>query len=383
MDIIRYDFEDLFSLVTRILNSNDIVDPMILRDLKSELNAFFTESKCKDIIYTNNSDKLFFGVCVMPVFDTGNIYNIMQGEKPIRIEEYYLEIDSKLFSPQLELVAPEIAALLIHEIGHMVNTGAPIETLRKNVDQYLLKEDEILQITDVVHYHKILSFGVKDALRKITSIFERDDEEVIADAFMVSCGFGDYLESAFNKIVRSGLNTNRYFDNKFVVLSWCLRLYKDVKYKRIASIRSLNKFKELCACRLDKREMEVVIRSLERIDDSALLEASFVDTIGDKYDAIIRDMKRKGISSFESDYYEFALQANNIEYHDDALLMVRSVNSRISIIDDYISSEKLSPSDSKRWNDLLSRYMKLRDQISSKVTYKDKYSRINISYPQF
>src|SRR5574344_969576 len=81
--------------------------------LKSELNRFFSKAKCRQIIYTNNTDKLFFGMRVYPDVTGDDVTNILEGDKTEMIEGYYIEMDSKLFNPMLGLDEKEYTAILL------------------------------------------------------------------------------------------------------------------------------------------------------------------------------------------------------------------------------------------------------------------------------
>lgn len=375
---INYDFTDFEDIMEAIKKSPT---PSKMRELKEELNSFFKDSTCKEILYTNNTDKMFFGMCVMPVMDANMVYDIIQDTKPYRISSYYLELDSKLFNPLLKLTAKELVAILLHEVGHIVNDTTPIDTVRKNIDVYLDKTNSTISITDSIHYKELLAFGIKDAIRKVTSLFEREtDDEVMADTFVVACGYGNELDSAFDKIVAHSYSINRDVDNKIIVLSWVLRLYANVKFKRLSSIRALEKGKNMTASRLEVREMDNVIRRLNRIDNDSLLEGAF-DELKTKYNNTMSAIKYKGVRSFEDDLFEYSLRVKNVNTENDALLLLHQINTRMAIIDDFLRTEKIDPADKKRWFHLYDKYEKLRNILSSKSVYKDDYSRLYITYP--
>lgn len=374
---LSYDFSEFEKI---LFNIKANPTPNLLVRLKNELNDFFKDSTCKEVIYTNNTDKLFFGMSIIPVFYGGqDIYEIIQSDEPYRVKYYYVELDSKLFSETLGLSKGELTAVLLHEVGHMVNDSSPMTEVRSELDQYLAKNKEHITISDSIHYKEILAYGVKDALRKVTSLFEYKDEELIADEFVFRCGYGEELESAFRQICKNGYNINKDVDNKMMVLSWVLRLYKDVRLRRIAAIHTLNKGKALTASKLEKKEMDNVIRRLQRIDDDALLESTLSD-LQDRYRDSIRQLKFKGIRGLEDDLYEYNLRIKNLETEADALLALRQINSKMSIIDDYVSTEKLDENEKKRWYNLLNKYDMLREELSKKTMYQNK-TRLYINYP--
>lgn len=372
---IDYDFTDIENALFEIKQSPNSAN---LNELNREINAFFKDSKCKQVLYTRNTDKMFFGMSVMPVIKADKVYDIIQEDEPVRITEYYLELDSKLFSPTLGLSTREITAVLLHEIGHMVNDTSPVDKLRKELDMYLVKNNETIKTSDSVHYQEILAFGIKDALRKITSLFETDDDEIIADSFVVACGYGPELESAFEKVVKNSYRINKDVSNKFIVLAWVIRLYADIKLRRIVAIKSLQKGESYTASKLEKREMENVIRRLRRIDDDTLIEAVGFDLVADKVNSTMSRIKYKGIRSFEDDLYDYNLQVKNVQHEDEALELLHKINTRLNIIDDYVTSENISENERKRWYALINKYNKLREVLSNKSVYRNNYRRLQI-----
>ncbi len=377
MERIKYDFSE-FRKIMFALKSDQ--SPMRLNQLKVELNEFFRDSKCKDVIYTNNTDKLFFGMCVMPIVDGNTAVSILQSDKSERFNAYYLELDSKLFSPLLNLTADELVAILLHEVGHVINTPQPVEEVRNAIDVYLAKNKESLVISDSIHYREILAYGIKNSIRKLTSLFEYGNEEIIADEFVVMCGYGPQLESAYSKIVKNTGRINRDVSNKFIVLQWTLRLYKNVKFERIGALKMLNKGKSITASKLEIREMENVIRRLNKIDDDALLEAAVLEFKG--VNEIVRGMKVKGMRNLADELYEYNMRIRNIDDEDTAMLLLRQINLRISIIDDYIATEKLSQDEIERWSTLRDKYNLLREDLGKKKLYNKKFYGLWVEYPE-
>lgn len=349
-----------------------------MADLRDQLNKVYSDSKCHGVIYTDNTDKLFFGMCVLPVVNDKDAVTIMQSDDPLRIKDYYVEMDSKLFSPLLNLNSDELTAILLHEVGHLVNDASPVDTLRKQIDIYLARNGDTISITDSIHYRNLLAFGFSDALRKLNSIFF-SDEEIKADAYVVKCGYGDALESAMEKIQRSSWNINTDVNNKLVLLCWCLRLYKNVKLKRIPALRSIRKAKALTPSQLEEKQLERLDDSLRRIDDSALMESVLLEFT--KPNEKFREFKIKGLKGFESDYYEYNMIKRNITDQDEALYLMRQINTRISVIENYIETEQMSDSERTRWDRLYDKYITLRDELSSKLVYKDRFIGLQVNYP--
>ena len=106
---IRYNFDDLEMACAEIIDSDGRRG---LDKLKKELNAFFKDSKCRDIIFTR-SDSLFFGMCVYPHVDKEMVIEILQDDKKVRFSEYTIEIDSKILHPALSITPQEFLAMIL------------------------------------------------------------------------------------------------------------------------------------------------------------------------------------------------------------------------------------------------------------------------------
>ena len=54
-----------------------------LRSIKNELNRIFNDSECKEVIYTSNLDRMFFGIKVLPMIDADDIYDYLVDNESI------------------------------------------------------------------------------------------------------------------------------------------------------------------------------------------------------------------------------------------------------------------------------------------------------------
>ena len=86
-----------------------------LSDLQSELNRLFKMSYCESVIYTKNTDKPFFGMCVMPTLTQIDFNRVFLNNEPSNIatKKYFLELDSKLFD--IDLNNKELNNILLNE----------------------------------------------------------------------------------------------------------------------------------------------------------------------------------------------------------------------------------------------------------------------------
>ena len=378
----HYDFTSINNVFSEAL-SDGKMSASHQRTLVRELNRFFSDSKCMNVYYTENISKPFFGMIICPSIDDENIYTYLMGtDESLRLTKYSVEIDSHLFNPVLGLTGKEITAILLHEIGHVVNDATPIINARRYLDEYLAKNNETLKMTDSYHYREILAYALKDFVSKDRSIFYTSNvDEVLADDFVRTYGYGAYLESGMNKILKS--NSKLYqgeMNDKFTSFIWSIQLYKHMQYRRIPALRMLNKAKALTGSRIEKAEMENLIRRINRIDDDILMEGS-LSNIHNKIKNRMRKMRIDNMRALEDDYYEINMRIRNVEDEDDALYLMRQLNTRISLVTDFIESEDLSSSERKRWQDCLDRFTRLRTDLSNTMVYKSKDYGIFVAYP--
>ena len=376
----NYDFNDLLTIIDSLKQD---ADPDVLRNFAYELNMFFRDVKCEGVLYTNNTDLDFFGVYVQPVLKEKDVYPLLISDYTTTIEKYYVELDSKLFNPLLGLTNREILAIILHDIGSMINSSGPIDRAVKEIDLYLDTTNDVLRTTDNVNYVAILTFGLKDLLHKLTSIFTADlTSNVAIDDFIMSCGFINELNSAISKLKKFGyLNMFSEGGSPSAIIAWTIRIYNDIKGQRIRTIRLLRKAASYTPVRLVKREMNHMITALSRIDDSSILESVF-DDVKMKYQSMTKKFTMSSIKDIEEDYYDYAVTLQNVNDEDDALLLLHRINSRMSVIDGILNDDnpQISDRERKAFADLYERYNKLRNDVIAKKVYKRNYRRIYVNY---
>jgi len=359
-----------------------------LVDLKDGLNKFFNDSTCKGVIYTHNQDKLFFGVYVMPSIECDTVVKTITNGERLRVAEYYLELDSKLFEPYLNLNIHEITALIMHDVGALVSTSAPSEEVTKNIDQYLVDNHETLKLSDLVHYKEMLSFGFRDALRKCTAIFELGKYKMEDDTLAQYIDWTPYVKhivSALDKVSKVGWNFNREIDTRFVGLSWVLRVYRDVLGYRISAIKTLERMQELTPSQIEKKEFNNFARRLNRIDDDMLLESvtktkvvdPLLEEVRNNYFKLTTTNAIDELDFVKNDYMGTLMKEKNIENEPDAMPELMScMNRQMMMIKDYAEENEHNKSAFKQWNNIYKDLARRRNQLSKSKFYVPKRSMV-------
>lgn len=309
-----------------------------LSKLKNELNKFFNKAKCKEVLYTMNTDKMFFGMRVYPMINGDEALEILGDGKTKPFEYYYVELDSKLFDPMLGLDEKELTAILLHEVGHIVYDTGTIDEVRKAVDMYFAGTGDYADPKVSKGYKELIGYAMKDSVMKVGSIFSRfGNDEIIADAFVTGCGYGPYLESGVRKIMRSDTYLNKDVDDRLITLSWVLRLRSEFAIRRLPAIHTLNKAKHLTGSQLEKRELDYAVNLLNHMDEP--MTEGAIDAVKQRFSKKFNDFKVKGINAIKNDVYEFNVRLRCAESEDDLLYIIRAINRDVTILQDYLTED--------------------------------------------
>ena len=379
----RYYLPKLDNVCTRLLMSENKPTSSCLKELKNTLNGFFgKDAMCKEVYYTINTDKLFFGACVMPEISKEDAMDIVLTDKDVKVKSYCLELDSKL--TMMGLTGGELSAILLHEIGHMVLSDVPIKEARANIDKYFADKNEVLNVKESSKYSQLLIYGIKDTLTKITSLRYRNDEEVLADSFAIALGYGEQLKSALSKISHNALSSlSGVRQPKLVILDWVFRVYTNLKFTRIPAINTLKSAKSTTGSVLTKKEIDKTINSIKTINTDTIQEmANILEESTKKKNGFFHKIKMSGLRGIEEDIYEFKIRLKAAQTEDEALYILHGINNRLAILEDYIESNDLSDDQIQKYTNLIMEYRKLRDQVSNSKVFKRRNYGLWYDYNQ-
>lgn len=383
MPKIGYDLKNLDHAMAALRSSPN--SQSNLTRLRKELNNFFTEATCINVFYTKNSDKLFFGMAVYPSLTDEQVSAIALGDgddkDAIRVTQYSIDIDSKLFD-EIMLTDRELTAIILHEIGHLVADDSPAKIVQRNMDDFFRKERTNIDANQMSYSIDLIRFALEDAMVKSVSLWYRDDE-VAADSFVVSCGYGYELQSALKKVGSSAFSLAKGADiPKYTMLCWALRLYKNIHTKRVPAIKTLDRAIALSGSTLQKNKMSFLKKRLMNyVAPLAAVKGDVKNPITDvevsesvdmmlHENKLFNSLKASGLRSIENDYYEYQMRINNVEDESEAIQMLREINNRLTMLDNYTASNKLNNQDRKRYSDLYNKYLALREILSKKKVYR-------------
>lgn len=354
-----------------------------LNKIKDCLNKIFPDSKCVDVMYTVNTDKMFFGIVTLPILSPNEILNIMTFDEDSKITTYKVELDSKLFCDTIDLSVDEITALIVHEVARLVNDYYPINNARYLIDKTVLDYGITLKMSEYVPYIEIIGYGIKEAARRSVSIFENN--YLVPYYLDETYELTDSLRRAITKLENKGNLWDTEVDNKSIIIKWVVRLYTDILKYRIMSLHTLEKGIELTGSVLIVNEMKNIVKKLHRIDDYSLMQeaSSIINFFNDSKKANLSALDRfkaNGIKNYYDDFYEIQFEVNNMDNdRGTAVALLHKINSRMSVIDDYISTEpELNLQTKKRLADLYYKYDELRGNIASQKLKSPQTLLINI-----
>ena len=353
-----------------------------LNKIKDCLNKIFPDSKCVDVIYTVNTDKMFFGIVTLPILSPNEILNIMTSDEDSKIATYKVELDSKLFCETIDLSVDEITALIVHEVARLVNDYYPINNARYLIDKAVLDYGITLKMSEYVPYIEIIGYGIKEAARRSVSIFENN--YLVPYYLDETYELTDSLRRAITKLENKGNLWDTEVDNKSIIIKWVVRLYTDILKYRIMSLHTLEKGIELTGSVLIVNEMKNMIKKLRRIDDYSLMQeaSSIINFFNDSKKANLSALDRfkaNGIKNYYDDFYEIQFEVNNMDNdRGTAVALLHKINSRMSVIDDYVSTERVDTQTKKRLTELYYKYDELRKNIAATKLRPPQTLLINI-----
>lgn len=344
-----------------------------VKNIRNCLDRIFKpDATCINFVYTVNTDKLPFGCIVFPRLSGEEINNFLIVGESTRIDEYEVEIDSKLFD--YGLTDKQVVQVILFNVYHMIKDIKPCDVVREAIDDYFTKSASQLAIRNSIQYQAILYLGIVDALQQVTSCLYLPND-IVNDAFLESLGLY-YFEDTLNKLYQRFPDCDNEATRmpKLSMLEWTLRVYDDVDKERIPAIHLLNKVKSITASTLYIDRINAVINALNRIDTSVVVSEAVNQVFMEakRRGGLLAYLKYSGLRDIENDLYEFQLRAKNSESEQEVLYALKQINARLAILDDYIRENPDDP-DIDRWIGVKEEYMDIRDILAKKKLHKRSY----------
>lgn len=372
---IQYNFSPLYNAL-HLLGGKDNLKACIL--IQNALNDFFTDFECTEVIYTENTDKEFFGINIRPLGI--DILSMIQTDGyNKKYNRYAVEFDSKLCEQCNEM---QLASLLLRDINEINNTNI-IEFAISTIDCICANKGIVLNASQVAKSPNLLLFGVEQLIRNHTSIFCKDDfdELVLANDFIRAYDLTESFESAFEIVTRINNPLESQVTSKSLLLNWYLSLYNDIDSNNRYIIVTLRKCLDYTASKLIKRSIINALKDVEILGENQLNRYISITEATKKKGSLFSQIKYNGLRSIEEDLYEYSMRIKNVDTQDEAIIIMRQISSRMEILDDYLmNQEDLSDTERERWQKVFDKYERLREELSKKTVYNKKMYGLFVDY---
>ena len=280
-----------------------------------------------------------------------------------------------------------MTAVVLHEVGHLVNSAAPIDEVRKEVDVYIAQAPDDGKPFERKWFGPIMTplmgFGITDAIRKVASMFENPNKkEILADEYAIKNGFGDHLISALGKIEKKATQLNMETGHKFVALIWAIRVGANLEDRRIEATRTIKKLEKNTGSKLMQFNLAALDKDLKVPSSFSWKEESLNEgeAFNNKLASARYKYKYDVLRKYEDDYYEFAVRLKSLSGEDETLRLLRDINMRLNVVEEFLNSE-LTDGDKQRFLKLQERLIMLREEVTKKDISREKMLGLWVEYP--
>lgn len=381
---LMYDFDNLKNGIYNLTSENECNRKEALCIIKEELNKFFTDFMCTEILFTLNTDNEFFGIQISPMLPgtTGSVVDsLFNTDKPVKFHHYLLEFDSKLFNG--DFTVEQVLALLIHDINKL-NSGNILRDVVAAMDCISMCTGKNIKTEHIKNNYSFFLFSIQDTVRKMTSAFEFIPSELaIADDFIRSYGLDRAYEQGMDNIKKCRNNLEGQVCCPTITLNWFMSKYDELSPNNHKDL--VDDFKDcinLTGSKLLKRMFKRLVEDLggQGLSYEDHLYYSSLTESAKKRGSLVSQIKYSGLKSLEDDIYEYRMRIKNIETENEAIYVIRQINNRMGIISDYLETEDLSDSDRERFFKLYDKYDSLREELSKKSVYSRKMYGLFVDY---
>lgn len=386
-------FTDIYKWIADIRSAANDQNPLNTVErscagLKNALNKSLQNLHCFEVKYTPNFDKQFFGVYVTPSGIPADElskkllkgYCDLDGEfTPFSFNQYSLELDGKLLREFAFLSTEQLWSIIYAEIVTACDRRAT-EKLRNMIDSYIALTRTRICPDTVLSYPLLFDMMCRITIHNITSLFARYDvltmdeiPQAIRDA-----GLESVYASALEALTTAGMKPDEV-DTSGVMMNWYFSNYMAFDNNRYVEFM-LRDSMSIEASSLVRNMCFNALKQITRVTAGDYNYYSVSVNEAGKRKGLLYQMKRNGMKSIEEDLFEYNMRLRNVETQDDAILLMRQINSRMSILEDYLREEDMDEKDRERWEDCYKKYLELREALSKKTVYNKKMYGLFVDY---
>lgn len=335
------------------------------------LNEIFPENQCIDVILTKNTDNMFFGVIVNPTITNVDLMSILVDTDDVDLDRYVVEIDSKAVC----LLDPDdLAVYIVRDIDAMMNKGA-IADVRAYLDILLAKQDDSIDLKNSINYSNILIYGIKHTMRQLTALsYNLNDKALSSSRLGTVVDRIKRAVPALSSVVQSP---------EMGILAWCLLIYRNLDTEYKEAIEVLTNAKSSTGSQVEKDEVDKVVKALRRASSESIAESVQYDMLHEKGFSLFKSLKKNGLRGIEDDLFEYKVRIKNCTEQEDAIYILRCINTRLGILEDYLDNNEVSDREREHWMSVMDQYRMLRYEVGKKKfqsASKNFNAFLNIDY---
>lgn len=380
------------------------------RILASNLRVTFPEYDF-DVRFVPTKEEKFY-MCVIPEFSTINkiIDSIMKNEPSFKTMKklwkenkmWIIEIDESIIPV---FTSRELTALLLHEIGHIVNGNTITNRVGAIIQYELAKAGKPIStmLTKEGIFKKILTIPVL-TLCNLSEGKKKNDaiiEEIKADTFAKNAGYKDELITALKKIQ----NDNKY---KYTPDE---ALQKSMEYSTSAAhqlqLRQANLVKGNMKHIIEKCESPTISSYIKECydsffstgsSDSSVTEEKKMNFLYEQCDRLTEncyfleffDIAAKSMKRIEPSMLDYiSIKTNMMKTESDKLMLVSYIHNKLDMINYYLELIR-NPKTNKKYriphteDELMKMKQRLEQQIAEIVKFRlpDPKRDLWVAYPE-
>ena len=333
-------------------------------DLKVALNKFFTDYTCKYVTISNNIDKEFFGAYVYRNINMNIVLTIsdLRDIEEKYGNDYKLDIDSKLFG--IGLNSYQIASLLLYDLYKILTVETTIDLIQ-TIDCICANRRQTIgkKVSSQLN-RRLLDLCALDYIYRTYSIFTRSVDELIRiPDLLVACNMDRGFDETCSVLFKYTNAAGRLNVCPSLCLNWAIAAVCTYEDTDDDIIEVLNDY-------VTTSGSSLVVGLANKLAND--IKAKFMKLGSVREASLFTKIRKSGLKSLENDLYEYEMRVKNIEDENSAIFLMRQINSRMGIIQDYLEEENLSESERRRWENIFYRYERLRVKMTSKPIYSRK-----------
>lgn len=349
-----------------VLKNNDPYNQAAISIIKKTLEDSFS-GYIFDVQVTNSSVKDNGELYIMSVYPemstidkiVSSILNNKEDDVIKKIWEtnkkWTIEIDDKFIQGSyIDCTDKELTACLLHEIGHVVYSNSlPMRistvfryevTKSSFVNKALIRGDKIFR---TILSLPILDACISDNKRDLKSI----KEEVKADNFVKKIGYQKELQSVLTKLINcKHMSKTANINDKIAnTTNFSMQTIDDFRRRRdLIAKNNLNLLKEACQSPYIEKVIDNFITTVfeDSETSNSIINGRKLEYMHERADKAIEDdcymeffifggKQLKRIDPNDIDYAEIKIEG--IKNESDKMMIVSYINSKIDLVDYYIS----------------------------------------------